>query len=288
MMLIMLNEEIIEQESTKLTEDIESTERENIIGAIENLSARFPKLKAVIFAFLTTTSVLSPDTAHSTDKPYDSTVAETMVAGQSSIREKLVTLNDANFKVLAEKMLALINSNTNELPANTTYLNTLNYSNLNNEESINNASEGDLPESGSNILITSRHAHGQIEKDSYLDGANSYSLVKSTFAISPLENVSVVEGEQIETQGIGSSLQEALQNALAESMNQLGVSIENETSADTEELVNQNAVSFTKATSQQIISKYNIVTIEKNTDDANNPQFRVLVSVTSGKIKTNE
>lgn len=284
----MLNEEIIDQESTKFTEDIESPERENIIGAIENLSARFPKLKAVIFAFLTTTSVLLPDTAHSTDIPNNPTVTETMVAGQSSIREKLATLTDANFKIFAEKIFDLINSNTDELPTNTSYVNIIQYSNLNSEESISNTFNGNLPESGNNILITSKRAHGQIEKDSYLDGANSYSLAKSTFAISPLENVSLVEGEGVETQGIGSSLQEALQNALAESMHRLGVSIENETSADTEELANQNAVSFTKATSQHIISKYSILSIETNTDDADNPQFKVLVSVTSGVIKTNE
>lgn len=286
----MINQESLTEENND-TEDTEAltNDREGIISTIENLTNRFPKLKALIFTFLTTTAVLTPDISQAHEKISGPTTIEQLDTNNNSdkIKSYLESLNDHNFREVVEAVQEAV-ANIGEVPQGVMYAETMRYDNLNGTEVANGRKFGTLPEFGTNLVITSERTHGQIEKDSYDDGANSYSAAQSLFSMTEITDMEIQEGSTVEMGGVGTSQAEALQNALAEAIHNFGIDIKNTT-----ELLNQDAIAsqtaikstaLTTAKSQHIISKYHIISSEQVSSDPDKPEFRVTVSVTSGHV----
>lgn len=259
-------------------------------SVIEKLTNKFPKLRSLVLAFITTTAAMSAPEFVQSHEPVEGTKMEQKADEQETAEAALEKITDQDFKNIVEKIGKETDSFGSEAPKNSLYGETLDYTELNRGVTLKESKKGTVPESARNVFVNYELASGESTKVSS-SGANIFSRTKSSFYIAPAEKGSAVEGGKIEMQGIGSTRSEALQNALENSVNFLGISVDTGTSLD-EQAIDSDKPSFestlttkTKTGGRHFISEYRIVRGEEVKEGMGKKgEYKVIVEITGGQF----
>lgn len=280
-----------------LESDVE-TSLEKRKSVIEKLTNKFPKLRSLILAFITTTVALSAPELAQANEPVQGTKIEQKASRteEGTVETALKKIDDQQFKDIVEKIkteMALFNS---DIPTNSLYGENWEYTTVNNGVTQKENKIGSLPESAQNVFINSEHMLGQCTKDGVSDGkriANTMDSTKSLFYILPTEKGTIIEGGKIELEGIGRTRSEALQNALENSVSFLGVDVASATELN-DKIEDGKKASFEttltktiKTGSRHFVKEYKIIKVEQGKGKiigGDGQEYHVTVEITGGQF----
>ena len=273
------------------------TSLENRKGVIEKLTSKFPRLRPLVLAFITSTAALTaPELAGSYEPAQEAKIEHK--ATRETAEAALEKISDQAFKDAVKKIedeMASIGSN---MPTNSIYSEVWKSVEVNHGATVNEKKNGSLPESAQNIFISSEHASGMLSKDGRENGksiANMMDGTKSAFYISPTEKGTIVEGGKVQIEGIGLSRTEALQNALEHSVMFLGEEVTtntelNERMEDSDNPSSKTILTETiKTGGKHFVKEYKIKKVEQGkgtimVTGGDGKEYHVTVEITGGQF----
>ena len=279
-------------------------------SVIEKLTNKFPKLRSLVLAFVTTTAALSAPELAQTNEPVQGTKIEQKASRPEETAEAaLEKISDQKFKDVVQKLkdeMALIGVN---VPTNSLYSEVSESMSVNNGNTFNENKIGNLPESAQNVFINSEHVSGYSSQDKHNGdngSANMMDGIKSVFYVSPVEKGSIIEGGKIEIKGFGHTRSEALQNALEDGAKFLEVEIASNTTLDDKMEDRGDKSSFEttltstiKSGSKHFVKEYKIINDEQPKGEkysdgghrvygsgfyGDNQEHRVTIEITGGQF----
>ena len=277
------------------TPTVESSEDKNEISLeqrksiIENVINKFPRLRSLVLAFITTTTVMSAPESAEPAVPVQGTKIE-----QKALRTDVETaemalekVSDQEFKDTVNKIEAEMKDVGSNIPTNSLYSEIWKSTCINGGATFNEKKSGSLPESAQHVFIGAEHMSGIYTHDGAI--ANMFDGTKSSFYVSPTENGSIVEGGKIEIEGIGSTRGEALQNALEHSVMFLGEEVTSNTELHDKNVddgkdssAESSLTEVIKTGGKHFITEYKIVKGKEVKDGRGDKEYRVTVEIQGG------
>jgi len=272
-------------------EDKKGMSLEQRKSVIEKVINKYPRLRSLVLAFMTTTATMSAPELVEPGIPVQGVRMEQKDSSNSLGIEAtdlaLEKIDDVKFRQIVDKIRDEMKTVGSNIPKNSVYSELWQSSSVNDDASFAEKNTGDLPESAQHVLIGSEHLSGTYTHDGAV--VNVYSGTKTSFYVSPVEGGTVTEGGKVEMLGIGSTRGKALQNALENSVKFLGEEVTSNTDLDDKIVDNDTNPSaestFTeviKVESNHYVTGYKIVKGEEVKDGKRDHEYRVVVEVRGG------
>lgn len=246
------------------------------LESIRKITEKFPKLRSLILAFIASTTTFSAAKF---------TEADNLIVREPFTAEAaLDNIDDPKFREIVDQIKTEMSLLSSEIPTNSLYGNYWEHTSINAGETFKQNQIGNLPESATNVFITSEHITGQAITDDMLnsESANAFSSTKSFFYISPTEAGSVIEGEKMVLEGIGETPSEALQNALENSVGFLDMNITNNLESATDIKDNTVLAETIKTSSMHFIKEYKVIHTSQATEK-DHLEYRIVIEIISGE-----
>jgi len=285
-------------------------ERKSVIG---KLIEKFPKLRSLILVFITTTAMMSaPELGYSKGVEQE-TQNEPGITDfkKQTAQDALEKITDKEFRDLAQEFQDKASLFGSNIPVSSMYSEIyedirVNGTRGNKGNTYDIKKVGNLPKSASKIIIGIE----RIERNIF--GSNPWdypSLVasKSILYVTSVPNAAMIEGAEVEkitVSGFGSTPDEALENAIFESIYRFGVEhiledVKHSYSENNSGYVpvsTQISISGDSMNGQHFIKEYHVIKTEElknyyqgHKDKEGNAlkKYEVIIEITKGQLVTN-
>jgi len=282
-------------ESLPVTKSIEGKSLNSLekrMGTIKRLTQKFPTYKSLILAFITSTApgvqsqfVGGQMGSQATTVEQSSITTENRETAETALKK----IDDQGFKSVVAEIGTQMNIIGSVISKNSLYTEEFTHENINGGQTLTQKSTGSLPESANNVFIGTERISTSISLQTGFE-INTMNGIKSVFYMYPGTEGDILVGKKIETQGVGSTRAEALQNALEESVLLFGLEVradsvlENRDSKEAQNLPSELFVDTTSTKGLSYITEFSVIHGGETVNTFGVTEYSVTIEVQGGQL----